>query len=339
MAGKDREKTYQLAEKISELEKAPYSFGFFHALRLIECFHPDSPGLGRSGRPAEDPIRLAQEPSVAFESASLTAFEPQTEDAPHKLTVRLLGLLGPNGPLPLHLTEYAQERLRTYRDPTFARFLDIFNNRMLALFYRAWANNEPTVSFDRPKQDRFSAYAGALFGLGMDGLRGRDEIPDPTKLHFCGRLACQARNPEGLQAMLTGYFNLPAALEEFSGEWLALPEGDVFRLGVGVGNGALGESIILGNGVWSCQHKVRIVMGPLGYDDFESFLPCGDRIKKLAALVRNYAGDEQAWDFMPVLKREEVPTFRLDGCLRLGWTTWLGERPGEEDARDLVFQP
>ncbi len=206
MAGEDREQTHHLAAQIGELEKKPYSFGFFQALRLIECLYRDAPRLGTSRRPADDPIRLAQEPAMSFESASLTAFAPQADGKPHRLTVRLFGLLGPNGPLPLHLTEYAQERLQKHKDPTFVRFLDIFHHRMMSLFYRAWANNEPTVSFDRPESDRFADYVGALAGLGMATLRERDDISDLTKLYFCGHLACQTKCPEGLEAIIIGLF-------------------------------------------------------------------------------------------------------------------------------------
>ena len=337
MAGQDREKGSHLSGMMGELEENPHAFGFFQALRMIECLHPASPGFGRSSRPGDDPIRLGQEPSMTFESASLSAFEARGEGAPPKLTVRLLGLLGPNGPLPLHLTEYSQQRNLWNHDPTFSRFLDIFNNRMLGLFYRAWANNEPTVSFDRPRRDRFPDYVGALFGIGMEGLRNRDALPDLAKLHFCGRLGLQTRNPEGLEAMLRGYFTLPAEVEEFVGEWVELPEREIFRLGADVGNGLLGESIIFGSEVWNSQHKFRILLGPMGYEDYLSFLPDRERVGQLVALVRNFMGDELEWDLLLILKREEVPAFCLDGRRHLGWSTWLGDRPGVEDANDLVF--
>jgi type VI secretion system protein ImpH len=338
MADENREQTHHLAAQISELEKSPYSFGFFQALRLIECLYRDAPRLGKSRRPGDDPIRLAQEPSMRFESASLSAFTPQADGKPHRLTVRLFGLLGPNGPLPLHLTEYAQERSQKHKDATFIRFLDVFHHRMLSLFYRAWANNEPTVSFDRPESDRFTDYIGALAGLGMATLRQRDEISDWTKLYYCGRLACQTKCPEGLQAIITEFFNLPARVDEFVGEWLPLPQKDIFRLGVNPSSGTLGRSIILGAEVWSCQHKFRVALGPLGYGDYQSFLPGGKRITHMAALVRNYAGDESAWDLMLILKWQEVPSLCLDGQYRLGWTTWLGKRPLKKDADDLVLK-
>lgn len=337
MAGEDRQQTQHLRALVARLEEAPFEFGFFQALRLIECLYRTAPRLGMSRRPAEDPLRLAQEPSMRFESASLTSFRAGTDGKPSTLTVRLFGLLGPNGPLPLHLTEFAQERLRKFKDPTFSRFLDIFHHRMLSFFYRAWANNEPTVSFDRPESDKFSVYVGSFEGLGMPALRNRDEISDWTKLWYCGLLAGQTKHPDGLEAILTDYFGLPAKLNEFAGEWLPLPAKDVLRLGEDPSNGTMGVSTILGTEVWSSQHKFRIILGPMNYADYLDFLPCADRIIRLVALVRNYAGDEWAWDVNLVLKREEVPRMSLDGKSRLGWTTWLGQRTVEEDADDLVF--
>jgi type VI secretion system protein ImpH len=337
MADTDRTKTHHLDELPGALQEKPYEFGFYHALRFIECLYSERPRLGRSKRPTDDPVRLAQEPAMSFESASLTAFEPGKDGKPHRLMVRLLGLLGPNGPLPLHLTEYAQNRRRDYGDLTFTRFLDVFHHRMLSLFYRAWANNEPTVSFDRPDSDRFSDYVGSLEGLGMPGLRRRDEISDQSKFYYCGRLSSQTKCAEGLQAILTDYFNLPAHIEEFVGEWIPLPQENICRLGKERANGTLGESVIVGSRVWGCQHKFRIVLGPLSFENYERLLPTGDRIRRLVTLVRNYVGDELAWDAKLILKRQEVPSVSLNGHSRLGWTTWLGERPGENDADDLVL--
>ena len=337
MAGTDRKTTHHLAELLRDLEERPYEFDFYQALRAIECLYAERPRLGNSRRPADDPIRLNQDPSLTFESASLTAFEPGQGGKPHRLLVRLFGLLGPNGPLPLHLTEYVQDRKRKFQDPTFARFLDIFHHRMLSLFYRAWANNEPTVSFDRPESNPFAMYIGSLAGLGMSTLHNRDDISDLTKFHYAGRLSAQTKCVEGLRAILTDYFNLFVGVEEFVGEWMRLPSNHVCRLGTAESNGILGKTIIVGTRVWSAQHKFRIILGPLSYKEYERLLPSGDRIIRLVALVRNYVGDELAWDVRLILKRKEVPKARLDGNSRLGWSTWLGERPGQDDAADLVF--
>jgi type VI secretion system protein ImpH len=337
MAGTDRKTAHDLTQLTGALKEKPYKFGFFAALRLIECLYFDRPRIGMSTRPADDPIRLGQEPAMTFESAGLTSFEPAKGVQAHRLAVRFLGLLGPNGPLPLHLTEYAQARLHQQGDRTFVRFLDIFHHRMLSLFYRAWANNEPTVGFDRPESDRFSDYVGSLAGLGMPTLRKRDDISDLTKLYYCGRLSSQTKCAEGLQDILSDYFELPARIEPFVGEWLMLPAENICRLGLDPSNGTLGRSLMAGSKVWGCQHKFRITMGPLSFGDYESLLPVGQRIRRLVALVRNYIGDELAWEVRLVLKRTEVPAMRLNNRFRLGWTTWLGHGPGEIDPDHLTF--
>jgi len=172
-------------EKI--LQQQPYKFGFYQVLRRFECLYPQKPKIGTSLRPVNDVLRLVQEPTMAFSPATLNSFKIakkglDKESQPAKLAVNFFGMFGPNGPLPLHLTEYARDRLRNADDPTFSEFLNIFHHRMLSLFYRSWASAQPTVNFDRPKEDRFSTYTGALFGLGMPSLRDRDEIPDRVKL-------------------------------------------------------------------------------------------------------------------------------------------------------------
>jgi type VI secretion system protein ImpH len=337
MAGKDRKTAHDLDPLTGTLAEKPYAFAFFAALRLMECLHAERPRLGTSAHPADDPVRLEQEPAMTFAPAGLTAFEPAEEGRPHRLAVRFLGLLGPNGPLPLHLTEYAQQRRRQHGDRTLIRFLDIFHHRMLSLFYRAWANNEPTVSFDRPDADWFADYVGAIAGLGMASLRKRDVVSDLTKFYYSGRLAGQTRCAEGLEDILNDYFQLPVRIESFVGEWVALPEPSVCRLGLDPASGTLGRSAMIGDRVWGCQHRFRIILGPLSLEDYESLLPAGERIARLAALVRNYIGDELAWEVRLVLKRARVPAMRLDRRTRLGWTTWLGSPPGDNAPDDLTF--
>lgn len=326
-------------ELLDRLRQEPWQFGFFAALRRLEAAHRDRPRFGQSLRPVDDPVRLAQEPSLSFAPATLAKFEAGSGGRAPRLLQNFLGLLGPNGPLPLHLTEHARDRLRNSNDPTFARFLDVFNHRMLSLFYRAWAMTEPTVSHDRPEEDRFAQYVGALFGIGMPSFRDRDAMPDLAKLHFAGRLACQTRPPEGLQAILEAFFSMRVQIREFVGEWMELPEDCLCRLGASRETGTLGMTITVGARVWGAHQKFRIAFGPMGFDDFRRLLPGGDSLARLVAIVRNYAGEELTWDVNLILEREEVPPLRLGETARLGWTTWLMTGPLDRDADDLMLKP
>ena len=321
----------------AQLHAEPHAFGFYAVMRLLEAMHPDRPRFGHSTRPAQDVLRLAQEPSVTHTPAQLAGYEPGADGRPDRLLVHFFGLFGTDGPLPLHLTEYARNRRRNHNDPTFQRFADLFHHRAISLFYRAWADVRPTVSFDRPATDRFGHYVGALIGLSTPGLRDRDAMPDLTKLHFAGHFAGQTRHGEGLAAILSAFFTMPVRVEGFIGAWLSLPASDYTRLSGGAVTVALGSTALVGGRVWSRQHKFRIVFGPLSLADYERLLPGGLSFHRLVPIVRNYAGDVLIWDVNLILRRAEIPAIRLGRQGRLGWTTWLMPRPSEADAADLFL--
>ena len=153
------------------LSEAPYSYDFYQTLRRLECLFDPKPRWGHARRPVDEAVRFGQEPDLTFAPAPLASFQPGRDGRPPQLQVRLFGLLGPNGPLPLHITEYARERLRNAGDPTLSRFLDVLHHRFVTLFYRAWAQGQPHVNRDRPKEDRFAAYIGSFVGLSPASLR------------------------------------------------------------------------------------------------------------------------------------------------------------------------
>ena len=336
MASEDRSKTDSLTDRLAE---APYSFDFFQAVRRIECTRPDLPRIGQSQRPKEDPVRFCEEVSLAFAPSTIARYGLSSGGRPPRLFVHFFGLLGPNGPMPLHITEFVRERIRHHQDQTLARFFDIFHHRLISMFYRAWACNQRAVSFDRERDDRFAVYIGSLFGIGMSSCRNRDAVPDIAKLHYSGRLACAARHPEGLRAVLSDYFGFPAEIVEFVGEWIELPQEYCCRLGHSPESGVVGSTVIVGSRVWQCQHKFRLKFGPMSLCDYVRMLPGGDSLRRLIAWVRNYVGDEFSWDVQLILKAEEVPQLQLGRTARLGWTTWLSSQPFEQDVDDLVLRP
>ncbi|HSY25900.1 MAG TPA: type VI secretion system baseplate subunit TssG, partial [Burkholderiaceae bacterium] len=312
---------------------------FFAALRLLENVHIDKPRIGQSIRPQDDAVRFGQTPSVAFEPGMLSSFIPGSDGRPPHLNVNFLGLLGANGPMPIHITEYVRDRMRNSADPTLARFLDIFHHRMISLFYRAWASAQPTVSLDRPDTDRFSEYIASLIGTGMESLRKRDALPDFAKLHYAGRLSSLTHNAEGLAKTLADFFKLPVQIQEFVGHWMMLPVDSRCRLRTGHDAEVLGMTTVLGSQVWNCQHKFRVVIGPIDLAEFRRMLPGGESLQRLTAWIRNYVGLTYNWDVNLILKQKEIPPLKLGKQAQLGWTTWLGSRPPKNDDRQLLLCP
>ncbi len=316
----------------------PFDFDFFQAVRRLECAHPELPRVGRALRPQADVVRFCQKVSLGFEPSAIEACYEATDKHPEQLVVNFFGLLGTNGPLPLSITEYVYDRLHNYRDRTLARFLDIFNHRMLSLFYRAWACNQQTVSHDRPTEDWFSLYIGSVFGIGPRSCRHRDVIPDNAKLYYSGRLSCQTKNAEGLQEIFHDYFGFPIEIREFVEQWIELPQEYRCRLGRSAENATVGSTVIVGSRFLECQQTFRIRIGPMSFLDYERLLPGRDSIGRLIAWVRNYVGDELGWELNFVLNREDIPKIRLGRLGQLGWSTWLGGKKFAKDADNLVLR-
>ena len=321
---------------LNDFQHEPYKYDFYQFMRLIECMYPDKQRFGYSVKPSDDAIRIGQLPSMQFAPGALARFE-MNADYPAVLKVFFFGLFGPNGPLPIHLTEFARHRMNIARDPTFAEFADLFHHRLLSLFYRAWADKEPTTQLDRPHNDRFSIYVGSLLGIAERSQQQRDGVCDHTKFHFAAHLGCQTKHADGLIAVLRSYFQVPIAMEEFVGEWLTIPEDGLCYLNADQQTGQLGVSATIGLHSWQCIHKFRLIAGPLDLQQFESFLPNGKKITAFSDLVKNYIGFEFKWDLNLILKKNEVPAIRLGKYGWLGWNSWLSARSRNDDAKDMFI--
>jgi type VI secretion system protein ImpH len=324
------------APALEQLGAQPHRFTLFAALRLLEQCFPDHPRLGESRKAADDPVRLGQAPTLSFAPSDVMGFDDSSSDGPARLEQYSFGIFGPNGALPLHLSEYAYERGRQVEDATFTDFVNLFQHRLTSLFYRAWAQAEPAASFDRPGSDRFLQYVGALLGLGTASARSRDAAPDRAKLSRVAHFAPQPRSADGLESILTEYFGLAVEVRQFIGEWMYVPRELYCRVGGDSASASLGLTAALGGMSWQCQHKFEIAIGPLALTSFADLLPGSRGLAELAALVRLYTNDEWSWQLRLLLRDVEVPGVRLGSAGQLGWTTWLGGRGQMAD--DVVIQ-
>ena len=171
---------------VSELEDEPWRFDFFTVLRHLERSFADKPRIGDSASRGDDYVSLGQDPFLDFPASNVGRVD-HDEQGRLRLFVKFLGLLGPQGALPVATTEEAYG-WAFERDDAFPRFLDLLNHRFLQLFFRAWADARPIAQHDRPDADRFHAYLGSMLGIGAEGFRNLDSIPDIAKLAFSGLL-------------------------------------------------------------------------------------------------------------------------------------------------------
>lgn len=326
------------------LQEKPYAFDLYQALRRLECAYRDWPRVGTAARPAEEPVRFGQALSLTAAPSTLSHFEPARGSRPAHLYNFFFGVLGPNGPLPLHMTEYAKQRAHLNGDRSLVAFLDMFHHRMLSLFYRAHASADPVTQHDRPDSDRFAAYVASIIGLGLPSLRERDSISDNAKLYYGGLFAPHTRNADGLCALLEDYFEVKANIEEFVGEWVTLPAAQSWRLGEGPKRaspimGRLASTAMVGTRVWLRQHRFRIALGPLRHDQFSSLLPGTPGFMRMTALVRSYIGDELKWDLQLKASDEAIRPAQLGSGAQLGRTSWLVAGSKRRKWEDLIVDP
>ncbi|MEM7694016.1 MAG: type VI secretion system baseplate subunit TssG [Pseudomonadota bacterium] len=297
----------------------PFRHDMLALLRAAERERDDVPRIGRTRRRARDVAVLGQDPYLAFPASNVVAADVD-DGGRLALTVQFLGLMGPQGAMPLALTEEAlHASLRD--DPAFARFLDIFNNRFLQLFFRAWADARPIAQRDRPAEDRFVRYVGAVVGLGLDRDDPDGAVPTLAKAAYAGLLSARVKCASRLRAFLSGLFEVEVEVEEFVPTSLMLDEADQTRLGAA--NSALGRDMMVGRKVLTFEEKVRIRITVATLSEYETFLPDGPNADRLADAIAFYLGDELDWDVELSLPTHLAPAATLGVAGRLGYTGWM----------------
>ncbi|SIT51109.1 conserved hypothetical protein [Paraburkholderia piptadeniae] len=316
----------------NRLRAAPAHHDLFDALRWLDALS-GAVALGRAAHPGDEPVRLGEEPSLAF-AASMLA-DVRDEDEVPRVTIHGFGLFGPNGPLPHHLTEYAHERAHAYGDRAMRAFADWFHHRLILLFYRAWADAQPVAGHDRPGASRFDGYVASLMGRasGTPGSRG----PAHAQCFHAGHWMRQTRNPEGLVQFLRREFGVSARIVEHKVHWMLIDAPLRTTLHATHPTQRLGEGAVLGRAVRDGQSRFQIVLGPMPLDIYRTFLPEGANARQVARWVREYIGSEFAWELRLELAATQVPALTLGAREGIGRSTWLGTRRDTAPAGDVVI--
>lgn len=323
-----------------------YEFEFFQAVRLLARIFPARRPVGGTAKPQEEFARFAARLSMAFPPSAVHDIEriPDSAD-PVRMTVAFLGLTGTQGILPLWYTEWMIAR-HAAKDETPAAFFDLFNHRLLSLFYRAWEKHRPPVLYELSvARDRWpDAFSQSLFdliGMGTAGLRGRMRIGDESLLLYAGLIAQRPHSASALRGILRDYFSVPVEIDQCVGDWYELEAADRCHLSDELERNQLGEGSFLGDEVWNQQGRFRVRVGPLGLERFLEFLPDGRAMARLVELTRYLVGQATAFDVQVFLRAAEVPYCRLDDegadAPRLGWMGWLKTGEFAADADDAVF--
>ncbi|MFS2047793.1 type VI secretion system baseplate subunit TssG [Variovorax sp. Varisp41] len=339
----------QMAEMLDAASHAPWRFGFFALLRRLAAAWPDQPPIGLAARPRQEAFRLGQAAALAFAPREIAEIAMPSQSAAHRggndpsrPLIRLygLGMLGSNGPLPLHFTEIVRDRMENAGDSTLADFLDLFHHRYLTHIYRAWAQSQSTEGLDRRGDERFSRYIARLTGHDPGEILD-SVLPSHARLAAAPHLGRETRHPDGLAGTLAHFFAIPVRLREFMPYWICIAPEERSRLGSTSAPSVMGAGAVAGEVVADRQGRFRLVLGPLTLERYLRLTPQGCDLPLLVEWVRAFVGHEFAWDVELRIRRDSRPPARLEALRRLGWSTWLG---GDEAACGdytvgMVFEP
>ncbi len=326
MASPNRPAPNHLAALAEELADAPDGRGFFALLRRVEAATSHQPRLGDASGPRQNGARLAHNTQMAFPSSTLGKTRT-TGRGDLELAWNFLGLTGPMGPMPDFMTEYLYFEGRYASEQPFTQFLDLFNERALQLFYRAWANGSPGASRDRPEADRFRTYVGALGGVASD--RG-----GALAAGMAGGLA-QRASPSLLGSMLTHAAGVAVRVREFTGGWRPVSREDWSRIGKTGANASLGVDAVAGTRVFLPEGAFTLEARAETQDELVDCLPGGPRANRIAEIASRAVTPDLDWTVELSAPEPALSGARLDGTARMGWNAWLAP-PGRAGRRATV---
>ncbi len=328
------------AEIRAMLDDEPFRVQFFQAVRMLQRMEHPRNVVGHFSQPQEETLRFSSLPTLAFPPSQLYDLE-RSSTGQMKMTVQFMGLCAALSALPSVYTELVLTRIRD-KDRAMAEFFDLFNHRLLSFFYRAWEKHHFFVELEAGKDDKLSLRLLDLLGLGTQGMRRRSEISDRTLIFYAGLLGRHVRSAASMRQILADYFDVTVEIQQFAGTWRTLPsQNRTFFNGSAAASEQLGVGTIVGSEVWDHHGRIRIVLGPMDFAEYQQFMPGGRGYRELAGWLQFYSDGAYEVEVQLILKREEVPACELGGLNpqspRLGLVSWLKTRPRTTDAGEATY--
>jgi type VI secretion system protein ImpH len=316
-----------MAGVIELLGREATRLNFFGAVLLLE---DDFRERGISDPLSSGAIQFEADPSLAFPPSDIVSIK--NHDGRIVFRLSFMGLAGVSSPLPSYFSDYIVRH--EAEAAALLDFLTIFNNRMYALFYRAWKKYHLTSIAAGRADDPILRCVAALAGIPLN-----TDLPASSfrTLAYAGLYAGMPRGHAALEALLSDYFGqIPLKVTEFMPCWAPLP--DPLRLG-DHDNARLGVTAILGTSLFERSGKFRVSLGPLTSEMFESFLPKGKNHAALKGLIESFCAEPLDYDLEVMLESRDLKPVTLgQETARLGETAALGETTGVSDITSMVLE-
>jgi type VI secretion system protein ImpH len=310
---------------VALLEREGNRFSFFQAVNLLHRLIPDTTPVGELGPPAMEPVRFQHDPNLVFHAGDIDAVKIRQEKGAIRavMTTTFLGLTGTASPL---ATVFAEEVLRAESadESSLRGFYDLFHHRLVSLFYRTWKKYRFTSGFHADGNDVFSRRMLSFVGVDAAGAVPRRGLMPLEVLALAPLVATRTRPARTLQIVLERVLpNTKIAIEPFVLRRVQIREDD--RCLIGKQNNVLGVDFVVGRTVADRSGRFRVIVGPVGYEMFESLMPGGKLHARLRDVILQFAPAHLEPELELALGVDDAPRFQLGSERggRLGVSTHL----------------
>jgi len=313
---------------VKRLFKQSYDFSFLQAVRLFQKLVPNGDNIGVTLDPSEDPIIFSSRYTYSLPSSDI--YRIHVENNKPVMEVNFWNLAGPHGPLPNPLSEKVVERIRE-GDFALKDFIDIFNHRLLSVYYCV----AQKYSFVLSPKSFMQTEAGHML-CAVAGVNPFQEkyltLATSALAQYAGLLWQRPRSAAGLEQILSDYFQVPIYVEQFVGAWADINRRQRSFIGKRRGrNQRLGHTTFLGKRFWQGGHHFIVHVGPLTLQQFHQFIPTGTAYKEMCDMIKLFAPVELTFQLRMSLKEgESLIGASFDNPSkenRLGWTAVLNQSP------------
>lgn len=307
------------------LETGAGEASFFATVRALQAAGVAA-GLapvGQQGPPSREAVWFRPVLDLAFGPTEVAGVRQDQDTGRYEVATRFLSLYGTSSPLPACYTE-----LLLYDDPEgrVRAFLDVFNHRLLSLFYRAFAKYRHEMTWDGKAGDPISQRLRILARL--DGAHD-----DHGLLRHFGIWHRQPLSEGSLEDLLRCELGVPVAVRPGVRRWLEVPLHQ--RAWLGQTTCVLNGTVPLGDHLQAVSTTFGVHIGPLPRDVYLEFLPGGPRRAHLCRLLDRCDAANLDCLIEVAIEPAAVAPCRLGSDeVRLGATSWLGpDAAGAAEAR------
>ena len=309
MAGPERKSNAHLTQLLASEGSR---FDFFRAVQLLQRLAGSATPVGELGPPNTEAIRFIHDPRLIFHPSDISSIEPRVVKNGHVHAVMMtnfLGLFGSASPLANYISEDVL-RAEENDDSSLRAFYDIFHHRLISLFYRAWKKYRFAAGFRSDASDPFTRRALSFVGVDLVGGISKHGLPPGDLLPLAPLLSSRTRPSRTLQIVLERLLpGINVSIEMFVARRVRLDESQ--RVLLGKQNSELGLNFTIGRSVLDRSGAFRIVVGPVGYDVFEAFVPGGRHHQRMRQIVDQFSGGILESELELRLSEKESPRFQL----------------------------